>query len=177
MPLHLKHAISIPTQTQTVHVLTYSYLLYLIPSRIYTPLRRPILYLKHSNTQRKVYHTMPLHTYTANFTTSSNVQLISNIPFTYLFVLIIYGITTHIGHKHHSHIFIRSHVTCFQGGISKERAISASVVQGSGIGPSSFIVCASDLHPVREENKMAKYADDTYLLVGGSMRHTLVEEI
>ena len=27
-----------------------------------------------------------------------------------------------------------SHVTCFQGGISKERAISASVVQGSGPG-------------------------------------------
>jgi len=37
----------------------------------------------------------------------------------------------------------RSHVTCIQGGISKERAISASVVQGSDIGPSSFIVCAS----------------------------------
>src|SRR6218665_1216807 len=71
----------------------------------------------------------------------------------------------------------RSHVTCFQGGISKERVISASVVQGSGIGPSSFIVCASDLHPVREENKMAKYADDTYLLVGGSVRHTPHEEI
>ena len=73
---------------------------------------------------------------------------------------------------------MRSNVTCFQGGISKERAISASVVQRSGIGPSSFIVCASYLHPVREDNKMAKYADDTYLLVGGSMRHnTLVEEI
>src|SRR6218665_3624104 len=66
----------------------------------------------------------------------------------------------------------RSHVMRFQGGISKERAISASVVQGSGVGPSSFIVCAFDLHPVHEENKMAKYADDTYLLVGGSMRHT-----
>src|SRR6218665_1370647 len=72
---------------------------------------------------------------------------------------------------------MRSNVTCFQGGISKERAISASVVQGSGSGPSSFIVCASYLHPVREDNKMAKYADDTYLLVGGSMRHALVEEI
>src|SRR6218665_2475916 len=75
------------------------------------PLKRPILYLKHSNTQRKVYHSMPLHTYTTNFTTSSNVQLISNIPFTHLFVLIIYGITTHIGHKHHSNIIFYTFLT------------------------------------------------------------------
>jgi len=33
------------------------------------------------------------------------------------------------------------------------------------------------VHPVHEENKMAKYADDTYRLVGGSMRRMLVEEI
>src|SRR6218665_1710867 len=66
---------------------------------IYTPLKRPILYLKHSNTQRKVYHTMPLHTYTSNFTTSSTLQeILSNSP------LIIYGIIMYIGHKHHSHI-------------------------------------------------------------------------
>src|SRR6218665_1798024 len=53
--------------------------------------------------------TCQITTYTANFTTSSNVQLISNIPFTHLFVLIIYGITTHIGHKHHS----QSHTSYF----------------------------------------------------------------
>jgi len=40
--------------------------------------------------------------------------------------------------------------------ISKEKAISASVVQRSGIGLSSFIICASD--SVHENNKMAKYA-------------------
>src|SRR6218665_1946123 len=40
----------------------------------HTPLKRHILYLKHSNAQRKVYHSMPLHTYTANFATSSNIS-------------------------------------------------------------------------------------------------------
>src|SRR6218665_1527147 len=51
------------------------------------------------HTQRKVYHTMPLHTYTSNFTTSSTLQeILSNSP------LIIYGIIMYIGHKHHSHI-------------------------------------------------------------------------
>src|SRR6218665_2614393 len=105
MPLHLKHAISIPTQTQTVHVLTYSYLLYLSPSRIYTPLKRPILYLKHSNTQRKVYHTMSFHTYTANFTTSSTLQeILSNSPFIQHFLLIICEIITPIHSTHHSNI-------------------------------------------------------------------------
>ena len=56
--------------------------------------------------------------------------------------------------------------------LSAVRSISASVVQGSGIGPSSFITSASDLHPVHQANKMAKYADDTYPLIGASMRHT-----
>src|SRR6218665_2161268 len=37
---------------------------------------------------------MPLHTYTSNFATSSNVQeILSNIPFAHLFVLIIFQIT------------------------------------------------------------------------------------
>src|SRR6218665_1845512 len=108
MPLHLKHAISIPTQTQTVHVLTSSYLYYLNPSRIYTlyiPLRYRILYLTHSNTQRNVYHSMPLHTYTVNFATSSNLQeILSNSLLIHLLLLIMYGIIPHIEHIHPSNI-------------------------------------------------------------------------
>src|SRR6218665_1444094 len=51
------------------------------------------------HTQCKVYQSMPLHTYTVNFATSSNLQeILSNSP------LIIYGIIMYIGHKHHSHI-------------------------------------------------------------------------
>jgi len=46
------------------------------------------------------------------------------------------------------------------------RSINASVIQGSGVGPSAYVVGASDLHPIYPENKMVEYADDTYLLVG-----------
>ena len=71
----------------------------------------------------------------------------------------------------------RKHVTTFQSLLSAVRSINASVVQGSGIGPSSYIVNASDLHPIHLANKMGKYADDTYLLIGASMRHTVGEEM
>src|SRR6218665_474908 len=113
MPLHTNTANFAPSSNLQEILLAYKLnsndppfahlfvliIIYLSPSRIYTPLKRPILYLKHSNTQRKVYHTMPLHTYTANFTTSSTLQeILSNRP------LIIYGIIMYIGHKHHSHI-------------------------------------------------------------------------
>ena len=42
---------------------------------------------------------------------------------------------------------------------------TASVIQGSAIGPASFVVNAADLTPVTTENSLAKYADDTYLIV------------
>lgn len=48
-----------------------------------------------------------------------------------------------------------------------------SVVQGSGVGPSEFNVCASDLRPKHKENLFVKFADDTYLLIRASMRHTV----
>src|SRR6218665_4155967 len=78
------------------------------PSRTYTlyiPLRYRSLYLTQSNTQRKVYHSMPLHTYTVNFATSSNLQeILSNSPFLHLFLLIMYENTTHIRSTHHLNI-------------------------------------------------------------------------
>src|SRR6218665_1822656 len=46
----------------------------------------------------------------------------------------------------------RKHATKFYGLISKIAEINASVVQGSGVGPSEFDVCASDLHPHHKEN-------------------------
>ena len=42
------------------------------------------------------------------------------------------------------------------------RPINANVVQGSGVGPSEFDVCASDLHPHHKENLYVKFADDIY---------------
>ena len=64
----------------------------------------------------------------------------------------------------------RSHATRFKGQLSAEAFINASVMPGSSVGPSAFIVGASNLHPIHDENKIVKYADDTYLIVGASMR-------
>ena len=54
--------------------------------------------------------------------------------------------------------------------------INASIIQDSGIGPSSYVVAASDLHPRHKQNAMTKFADDTYLLVGSMRIGTLVDE-
>jgi hypothetical protein len=43
--------------------------------------------------------------------------------------------------------------------------IFASVIQGSAIGPASYVVVASDLRPVTAGNQLFKFADDTYLVV------------
>ena len=68
----------------------------------------------------------------------------------------------------------RSYVTRYKGESSSKRMISVSVVHGSGFGPSAFIVCASYLHPVNEEDKMALYADDAYLMMCAALRHTVI---
>ena len=59
----------------------------------------------------------------------------------------------------------RGHRTKYDAEISSESKISASVVQGSALGPVSFIINAADLHPICSDNRMSKYADDCYLIV------------
>jgi len=71
----------------------------------------------------------------------------------------------------------RRHATRFAGRMSGTASINASVVQGSGVGPSAFVVNASDLHPVNQQNIIVKYADDTYLIVGASRRTTVQAEL
>ena len=44
---------------------------------------------------------------------------------------------------------------------SEPRSITASIIQGSVIGPASYVVTASDLRPVTPGNHILKYADDT----------------
>ena len=70
----------------------------------------------------------------------------------------------------------RSHVTRYLGSTSGVAYISASIVQGSGFGPPSYIVVASDLHPKHECNVIVKFANDTYLLVGSNHLSTATEE-
>jgi len=58
-----------------------------------------------------------------------------------------------------------SHQTHYSGSISQIKSISASIIQGSAIGPTSYVVNASDLHTICDGNEICKYADDTYLIV------------
>jgi hypothetical protein len=58
-----------------------------------------------------------------------------------------------------------SHCTRFAGSVSILMSIFASVIQGSAIGPASYVVVASDIRPKTEGNQLFKFADDTYLLV------------
>jgi hypothetical protein len=58
-----------------------------------------------------------------------------------------------------------SHCTQYRGQKSTLREITASIIQGSGIGPASYVVMAADLRPVTPGNEMNKFADDTYIVI------------
>jgi len=60
--------------------------------------------------------------------------------------------------------------------LSKAIGINLSIVQGSGIGPSLYIIMESDLYPKSSDNKLMKYADDINLLVPETSNCTLTEE-
>ena len=69
------------------------------------------------------------------------------------------------------------HCTKFTGCISCLRRINASIVQGSGIGPVTYVICASDLCPLHKSNSFDKYADDSYLIVPSVNSSTIAEEL
>ena len=71
----------------------------------------------------------------------------------------------------------RQHKTYYANELSPSADITASVVQGSALGPVAFIINAADLHPAHEGNKMAKYADDTYLLIPSINSNTIELEL
>ena len=62
----------------------------------------------------------------------------------------------------------RTHRTTFNGETSSPASISASVIQGSVIGPAAYLITASDLRPEVPGNEMFKFADDSYLIVPGA---------
>ena len=59
----------------------------------------------------------------------------------------------------------RSQQCKVNGALSDAINIGLSIVQGSGIGPTLYIVMKSDLCALSELNDIFKYADDTTLLV------------
>jgi len=67
--------------------------------------------------------------------------------------------------------------TKFTRAISAIAIIHASIIQGSVLEPASFIVTASDLHPIHKRNHIVKLADDTYFIVLGINTDTCKEEI
>jgi hypothetical protein len=75
--------------------------------------------------------------------------------------------------------FFKDHSHCARFGdvIWQFRLISASMIQASGLGPASYVVTASDLHPVSRGNSMVKYADDTYPVVPADNAHSCADEI
>jgi Reverse transcriptase (RNA-dependent DNA polymerase)/Endonuclease/Exonuclease/phosphatase family len=61
-----------------------------------------------------------------------------------------------------------SHCTVYQGQTSMLKEITASVIQGSGLGPASYVINAGDLTTVTPGNQLVKFADDTYLVIPAS---------
>jgi len=53
----------------------------------------------------------------------------------------------------------------------------ASVIQGSAIGPASFIITTSDLQPVHSGNAIIKFADDTYVIIPADNSDTSTSEL
>jgi len=62
------------------------------------------------------------------------------------------------------------------GVLTNWKSVTASIIHGSGIGPSLFIVYSKDLKPLSVHNTILKYADDTSLLVPQNSSVTLETE-
>jgi len=58
-----------------------------------------------------------------------------------------------------------AHRTVYKGEVSSTKSITASIIQGSSIGPASYAVTAADLRPLHAGNSLVKFADDTYLVI------------
>ena len=69
------------------------------------------------------------------------------------------------------------HHTADRGQMSTEKTITATIVQGSGVGPASYVVAAGDLKVVNDTNSLTKYADDTYITIPACATDTRLAEI
>jgi len=69
------------------------------------------------------------------------------------------------------------HLTQYGGATSTILPINASIVQGSGIGPASYVVNEADLRTTTPGNRIAKYADDTYLIIPACNVHSRAVEL
>jgi hypothetical protein len=70
----------------------------------------------------------------------------------------------------------RSQITKIFDELSSSLRINRSIVQGSGIGPSMYVLMESDLRALSESNILFKFADDTNLLVPENCEVSLQDE-
>ena len=70
-----------------------------------------------------------------------------------------------------------AHRTVFNGEESSTASISASIIQGSGIGPAAYAVISADLRPIHSGNSMVKFADDMYIVIPSADVDTRTQEI
>jgi len=59
----------------------------------------------------------------------------------------------------------RKHCTRYGGEISTILDINASIIQGSAVGPISYVINTGDLTVCTSSNRIHMYADDTYIIV------------
>ena len=72
---------------------------------------------------------------------------------------------------------VHQHCTKYNNRTSSLTEISASVIHGSGIGPASCVVNASDMKTVTPGYSLCKYADNTYIILPASNVDSRVNEI
>jgi len=69
------------------------------------------------------------------------------------------------------------HCTSYRGETSALLEISSSIIQGSAIGPASYVVNAADLTVAAPGNSLCKYADDTYVIIPAFNTDTRTAEL
>jgi len=97
---------------------------------------------------------------------SSLLQKISHLP-----------IQDHVYNWFVDYFNDRAHSTTYRGYSSQLLKISASIVQGSAVGPAAYVVTAGDLQAVTDGNRLCKYADDTYLIIPPHNSNTRTVEL
>jgi len=69
------------------------------------------------------------------------------------------------------------HCITYHGQTSALQEITASIIQGSAIGRTSYIVVAADLCSITPGNCLCKYADDTYIIILVANAHSREAEL
>ena len=71
----------------------------------------------------------------------------------------------------------RRHCTRYKGSTSTMIDITASIIQGSAVGPVSYVTNAADLNTLISSNYIYKYADDTYIVIPASNAQSRAAEL